>query len=275
MLAAVRASLPKSAYKLVARYIPEAQAPGSRTPSQRTQAAPVGQTHHAHSGRRPRYPISITNVVPQPEPGYPNIASLLYFTFILHRVSVFSLSDTHALSVSLSTQPQEVSTGLVPRAQRHNGRNHISDQGMHKMPEMSPLRSPAPDTPHANKPSTRQTLIIPATISLAIFIVVTFVVFPIWRRYRNRYSQYLPLDTISDQTASLRHRITNRLTTLTLPSTWRRDRGRVSAGGGLSDNDDMEDGEELNDVDAATLHALERRVGESRLPDNARRLSRE
>lgn len=37
----------------------------------------------------------------------------------------------------------------------------------------------------------------------------------------------------------------------------------------------MEDGEELNDVDAATLHALERRVGESRLPDNTRRLSRE
>lgn len=124
-------------------------------------------------------------------------------------------------------------------------------------------------------PEPSQTLIIPASISLAIFAILTFVVLPIWRRYRNRYSQYLPLDTISDQTASLRHRITSRLTNLTLPSTWSRDRGRVSAaGGGLSDND-MEDGEELNDVDAATLQDLERRVGESRMPDNTRRLSRE
>lgn len=89
-------------------------------------------------------------------------------------------------------------------------------------------------------------LIVPATISFALFLVVTFAVLPLWRRYRNRYSQYLPLDSLGSA-SSLRDRITSRLAALTLPSTWRRDRGRFAAAAAGDDDDD--DGEELGRVE--------------------------
>ncbi|KAJ6781013.1 hypothetical protein PWT90_10104 [Aphanocladium album] len=87
-----------------------------------------------------------------------------------------------------------------------------------------------------------KTLIIPATIAFAVFLVVTFAVLPLWRRYRNRYSQYLPLDSLGS--SSLRDRIANRLASLTLPSTWRQDRGRFAATGAADS-----DGEELGHVE--------------------------
>ncbi|CEJ89871.1 hypothetical protein VHEMI05692 [[Torrubiella] hemipterigena] len=117
-----------------------------------------------------------------------------------------------------------------------------------------------------------KTVIIPAIISLILFSVVTFVIVPVWRRYRNRYAQYLPLDAISNQTASLRSRITSRLASLVLPSTWRRDQEVIAATG---DDDELDDGEELSAVQADRLRDLERRMGESRLPDHTRRLSRD
>lgn len=61
----------------------------------------------------------------------------------------------------------------------------------------------------ANSPS--QTLIVPAIVSLLIFLLTTYVLLPFWRRYRARYAQYLPLDSLSNQTSSLRHRIVNRI----------------------------------------------------------------
>lgn len=91
-----------------------------------------------------------------------------------------------------------------------------------------------------------QTLIVPATIAFVVFLLVTFAVLPLWRRYRNRYSQYLPLDSLNS--ASLRDRIMNRLASLTLPSTWRRDRGRFAATGAGEGGGDS-DGEELGHVD--------------------------
>ncbi|KAM3511077.1 hypothetical protein MY11210_005251 [Beauveria gryllotalpidicola] len=90
-------------------------------------------------------------------------------------------------------------------------------------------------------------LIVPAAISLALFLIVTFAVLPLWRRYRARYSQYLPLDTLGSASSSLRDRITARLAALTLPSTWRRDRGRFAAATGGDDEED-DAGEELGRV---------------------------
>ncbi|OAA75787.1 hypothetical protein LEL_07775 [Akanthomyces lecanii RCEF 1005] len=89
-------------------------------------------------------------------------------------------------------------------------------------------------------------LIVPATISFALFLVVTFAVLPLWRRYRNRYSQYLPLDSLGSASSSLRERITSRLAALTLPSTWRQDMGRFAAAGAGGEEDI---GEELGRVD--------------------------
>ncbi|KAL2207587.1 hypothetical protein CC79DRAFT_1333405 [Sarocladium strictum] len=112
-------------------------------------------------------------------------------------------------------------------------------------------------------------LLIPAVISLIAFLFLTYALLPAWRRYRNRYSQYIPLDGFSDRTSSLRGRITDRLSRLRIP--WRGDRNIVSATG---DDHDLSDGEELGDVDADLVRRLE---GLSQPPrqDNTRRLSRD
>ncbi|KAM3500923.1 hypothetical protein MY10362_005987 [Beauveria mimosiformis] len=89
-------------------------------------------------------------------------------------------------------------------------------------------------------------LIVPAAISLVLFLIVTFAVLPLWRRYRARYSQYLPLDTLGSASSSLRDRVTARLAALTLPSTWRHDRGRFAATTGGDEEEDA--GEELGRV---------------------------
>ncbi|KYK61630.1 hypothetical protein DCS_02773 [Drechmeria coniospora] len=128
-----------------------------------------------------------------------------------------------------------------------------------------------------------KTLFVPAIISLVVFLALTFVLVPFWRRYRSRYSQYLPLDTISNHTTSLRHRIMGRFTTFTPLSTFLS--GRFPAGvvpgssvlGSASPTDGEtgdEDGEELEDVDEETWRAIDWRVSSIR-PDLSTRLGRE
>ncbi|KAJ4136053.1 hypothetical protein NW768_003661 [Fusarium equiseti] len=116
--------------------------------------------------------------------------------------------------------------------------------------------------------SVIKTLVVPAVISLLLFILLTYVLIPLWRRYA-RYSQYLPLDTLSSQTSSLRERLTARI------AAWRSNRGVAFA----SDDDfddglDDDDGEELGNVDEATWRQMEADTRAAR-PDNTRRLSRE
>ncbi|KAL4898496.1 hypothetical protein BDV59DRAFT_167006 [Aspergillus ambiguus] len=55
--------------------------------------------------------------------------------------------------------------------------------------------------------SFAKTIIIPAVISLALYVLLSFVIAPFFRRYHQRYSQYLPLHRISAHTHSLRDRI--------------------------------------------------------------------
>ncbi|KAH7192295.1 uncharacterized protein B0J16DRAFT_380183 [Fusarium flagelliforme] len=116
--------------------------------------------------------------------------------------------------------------------------------------------------------SVIKTLVVPAVISLLLFILLTYVLIPLWRRYA-RYSQYLPLDTLSSQTSSLRERITARI------AAWRSNRDVAFA----SDDDfddglDDDDGEELGNVDEATWRQMEADTRAAR-PDNTRRLSRD
>ncbi|GKU01977.1 hypothetical protein FLAG1_03098 [Fusarium langsethiae] len=116
--------------------------------------------------------------------------------------------------------------------------------------------------------SVIKTLIVPAVISLLLFILLTYVLIPLWRRYA-RYSQYLPLDTLSSHTSSLRERITARV------AAWRSNRDVAFASDdGLDDGLDDDDGEELGNVDEATWRQMEADTRAAR-PDNARRLSRD
>ena len=123
-----------------------------------------------------------------------------------------------------------------------------------------------------------QTLVIPALISLILYVVISYLLVPLWKRYRGRYSNYLPLNTISTQTTSFRQRIQRAIARRLLPSSWRSDFGgneyTVSATDGNGSDFDEDDGEELYEVDSNRREALslDARRGQH---DDGRRLSRD
>ncbi|KAI1103256.1 hypothetical protein F4804DRAFT_235322 [Jackrogersella minutella] len=125
--------------------------------------------------------------------------------------------------------------------------------------------------------SVVKTLIIPAVISLILFLLSNYVLVPLWRHYRARYSQYLPLDTISNHTSTLRGRIQDTLARWLVPSTWRfTTRDRVVIGDNESDiGFSSEEGEELDDVDDDRRHALSLDTHNPDGADSLRRLSRD
>ncbi|KAI1283605.1 hypothetical protein F5Y07DRAFT_394510 [Xylaria sp. FL0933] len=125
--------------------------------------------------------------------------------------------------------------------------------------------------------SVIKTLFIPAVVSLVLYLVLTYLVVPLWRYYRNRYSQYLPLDTISTQTTSLRIRMQNAVARwIASSSRWRlRGRERVNVADDESDvGFSSEEGEELNEVDEDRRHALSLDTSHQHADSN-RRLSRD
>ncbi|GAM40806.1 hypothetical protein TCE0_041r13438 [Talaromyces pinophilus] len=68
-----------------------------------------------------------------------------------------------------------------------------------------------------------KTLIIPAIISLTIYLVLSYILLPFFRRYRQRYANYLPISAISAQTLPIRERIADSLMHFFLPTaSWRR-----------------------------------------------------
>ncbi|KAL1896549.1 hypothetical protein Sste5346_004583 [Sporothrix stenoceras] len=81
--------------------------------------------------------------------------------------------------------------------------------------------------------SVVKTLFLPAIIALLVFVLFTFVIVPIWQHYRNRYSHYLPIDTLSSQTLSLRDRmqasVSHFFSRATTTTSWR---DRVAMNGG-------------------------------------------
>ncbi|OHE96779.1 hypothetical protein CORC01_07925 [Colletotrichum orchidophilum] len=124
--------------------------------------------------------------------------------------------------------------------------------------------------------SVIKTLIVPAIISLILFLVSTYVALPLWRRWRSRYSQYLPLDTISTSTVSIRHRVQNAIARMMVPSTWRRNAHErlVIATDATEDGYSSGDGEELGEVGEDTRRALSEDARRDR-HDSTRRLSRD
>ncbi|KAF2764742.1 hypothetical protein EJ03DRAFT_355491 [Teratosphaeria nubilosa] len=70
-------------------------------------------------------------------------------------------------------------------------------------------------------------LFLPALVALALYALLSFALLPLWRAHRARYSQYIPLDTLSQRTESLRERWKRRLLGWVLPGSmrWRREGG--------------------------------------------------
>ncbi|KAJ9231407.1 hypothetical protein DTO027B5_6276 [Paecilomyces variotii] len=117
-----------------------------------------------------------------------------------------------------------------------------------------------------------KTLVVPALISLALYLLLSFLIIPFFRRYHQRYSQYLPLQTISVHTSSLRDRLADALMHLFLPSTWRRE-ARLIEGQNDSGSIFDEEGENMVGFDPSRREALERR--RSTTSDDQPRLSRD
>ncbi|KAK2766633.1 hypothetical protein FQN54_005944 [Arachnomyces sp. PD_36] len=122
-----------------------------------------------------------------------------------------------------------------------------------------------------------KTILVPAIISLALYILISYVILPLIRRSRQRYSQYLPLHAISSHTSSLRERASDALMNFLLPSSWRQ---RAQFVDGHGDDDgrsvfDEEEGEGMVgfDMDPARREALERTRGGA--AESEGRLSRE
>ncbi|KAK2602405.1 hypothetical protein N8I77_008940 [Diaporthe amygdali] len=128
------------------------------------------------------------------------------------------------------------------------------------------------------------TLIVPAIIALIVFLLATYILLPLWQRTRNsRYGAYLPLETISNGTQTVRARIQNQIARWLVPSTWRerlQDRLVVAGSPGSDNGYDSDEGEELDEVpeDEDVRNRLEREARRSRTsgrPDLERRLSRD
>jgi len=117
-----------------------------------------------------------------------------------------------------------------------------------------------------------KTLLLPALISLATYLLLFFAIIPFIRRYRQRYAQYLPLHTISVHTSSLRERASDALMHLILPSSWRR---RLVEGQDDSSSVFGEEGEGMVgfETDPSRREALDRR--RSSVIETEGRLSRE
>ncbi|KAF2238300.1 hypothetical protein EV356DRAFT_564020 [Viridothelium virens] len=125
-----------------------------------------------------------------------------------------------------------------------------------------------------------KTVFIPAVISLALYLSLTYAILPFIRRYRHKYNQYLPLNTISDRTSSFRQRLSDALMSFLLPSSWRRGRHRTVVDGSSPNQPeeelfDEEEGEGMVgfEIDQRRREALDQ--GRSGGGEEQRRLSRD
>ncbi|CAI7575872.1 hypothetical protein PENPOL_c022G06029 [Penicillium polonicum] len=118
-----------------------------------------------------------------------------------------------------------------------------------------------------------KTILIPAAIALSIYILASCVIIPFFRRYHQRYSQYLPLHSISAHTLSLRDRIADKVMHFFLPSRWR-------WGAHIADHDTESIGDEEGeilvgmDMDSVRRGTLEQQRRDN-LADTESRLSRD
>jgi len=69
-------------------------------------------------------------------------------------------------------------------------------------------------------------LLLPATIALAIYLLITYVILPFYRNHYQRYAEYLPLETISSTSTTIWDRIRNAFSRVALPGHMRWRRGR-------------------------------------------------
>ncbi|CAH0005376.1 unnamed protein product [Clonostachys byssicola] len=116
------------------------------------------------------------------------------------------------------------------------------------------------------KLSILKTLVIPAIVSLLIFLLLTYIVIPLYRRY----NQYIPLGSVSP--VSLRDRLLTRIAAIAN----RREDSYLTPDAQTIDHNDeqIDEGEELGDVDDHMRLVIASHARATR-QDTTRRLSRD
>ncbi|KAI9880161.1 MAG: hypothetical protein M1830_004980 [Pleopsidium flavum] len=156
-------------------------------------------------------------------------------------------------------------------------------------PELRSLPGNIPNLPPPPQESTSKssmgsvltflkTILIPLLISLALYLVLTYALLPLYRRHYARYSHYL-LQNLSTHTSSMRERLSQALMSILLPSSWRRQQQVVDGGRGADSDDGLFDEEEGEGMvgfamDEGRRQQLERRAAVEP-GDDERRLSRD
>lgn len=122
-----------------------------------------------------------------------------------------------------------------------------------------------------------QTLLLPAIFSLTLFLALTYVLLPLFRRTRARYSQYLPVNQPSwaETTTNWRDRLVTRLARF---ANRREDRYMSGEARAIDHGDEQIDegeGEELGEVDEQMRRVIESHQRTGQRGAETRRLSRE
>ncbi|GIZ37274.1 hypothetical protein CKM354_000072600 [Cercospora kikuchii] len=89
-------------------------------------------------------------------------------------------------------------------------------------------------------------LFVPALIAGALYGIISFIILPLIRNYRERYSQYLPLDTVNRHTEGLRDRISDLVMRMVVPrrqTVWDATGSRRGSRSGSGDDLVFSDGE--------------------------------
>nr|POE53263.1 hypothetical protein CFP56_28485 [Quercus suber] len=118
-------------------------------------------------------------------------------------------------------------------------------------------------------------IFIPAIIALGLYLLFAYAIFPFVRAHRQRYSQYLPLETLTGQTSSIRSRIGDFFGRNLLPPSmrWPRDIGEVN---GTRYSEDVFGDEEGESMVGFDVNRTDREVRGGRVEiDSQRRLNRD
>lgn len=139
----------------------------------------------------------------------------------------------------------------------------------------SSLHQPTTLRDPANRLS--QTLLLPAVISLVLFLSLTYVLLPLYRRTRARYSQYLPVNQPSwgETTSNWRDRLVTRLARFANRREDRYMSGEARAIDHRDEQIDDSEGEELGEVDEQMRRVIESHERTAQRAGETRRLSRE
>lgn len=114
-------------------------------------------------------------------------------------------------------------------------------------------------------------LLIPALIAGATYLLLSFVIFPLWTRYKTRYTRYLPLSAVSSASTTVRDRIADFITAYMLPSRWRAELQQ----NGTGNQDSEEELDEYAHITETEAHRRREALSLSLERNNQRRLSRD